>query len=353
MSYRGGPALVTGGLGFIASNLALRLAAEGADVTVVDPLIPGCGGNPFNIEPAGGKIRWVREDIGNPDEFREELARAEVVFNLAGEISHIHSVLLPERDLEINTVAQLKFLDACRRWNRGVRIVYAGTRQVYGVPEYLPVDERHPVHPVDFNGVHKYAATMYHMMLSRCGEVDACVLRLTNVYGPRMALDVPCQGFLSTYLRCALFGRNLEVFGTGGQLRDPVYVDDVVDAFLLAGSAEKLRSSAYNVGGPDVLSVKDIAAIMSRLGKTPPPLFREFPPERKAIDIGSYYTETSLIRTELGWQPSVRFEDGMQRTLDYYKQRLARYIDPDNPHPCCKLSHAGERRPEKESAKLA
>ena len=343
MTYRGRPVLVTGGLGFIASNLALRLAGEGADVTIVDPLIVGCGGNPFNIEPAGERMRWAREDIGNPDSFRDQLERAEVVFNLAGEISHVHSVSFPERDLEINTVAQLKFLDACRRWNRGVRIVYAGTRQVYGVPEYLPVDERHPVNPVDFNGVHKYAATMYHLMLSRSGDLDACVLRLTNVYGPRMALDVPCQGFLGTYLRRTLFGEQLEVFGSGEQLRDPVYVDDVVEAFLRAGSAARLRSQAYNVGGPDVLSVKDIAAIMSRLGASPPPRFRDFPPERKAIDIGSYYTDSSLIRDELGWQPSVPFGDGMQRTFDFYRPRLAHYIDPDNPHPSCELAQAGVR----------
>ena len=353
MGYRGKAVLVTGGLGFIGSNLALRLVKEGADVTVVDPLLAGCGGNAFNIEPARESMRWVREDVSNPASFREQLERAEVVFNLAGEISHLHSVLLPARDLEVNTVAQLKLLDACRRWNRGVRIVYAGTRQVYGVPEYLPVDELHPVNPVDFNGVHKYAATMYHLMLSRSGEVDACVLRLTNVYGPRMALDVPCQGFLSTYLRRALFGQQPEVFGTGEQLRDPVHVDDVVDAFLRAGSAAQLRSPAYNVGGFEVLSLRDIAVIMSRLGGTPPPLFREFPTERKAIDIGSYYTESRLIRDELGWQPSIRFEDGMRMTVEYYRQRLRHYIDPDNPHPCCKLGHPGAGLTEIDSAKRA
>ncbi len=338
MLFEGRNVLVTGGAGFIGSNLALRLLHEGARVTVVDPLVTGCGGNEFNLAPAESRIELVRASIGDKA-IEERIAAADVIFNLAGEISHIHSMLLPERDLEINTLAQLRFVQACVRCRPGVRIVYAGTRQVYGVPERIPVDETHPVNPVDFNGVHKYAATQYHMMLSRTGHLDAVVLRLTNVYGPRMALDVPCQGFMSAFLRKALTGQTLDVFGDGLQLRDPLYVDDAVEAMCLAGWIPELKSRSYNVGGPESLSLATIASLTARLAGAPQPVRREFPAERKAIDIGSYQTDSSRIKRELDWRPRFPFETGMSRTLDYYREHLERYLAAGDPNPPCKLDH--------------
>jgi UDP-glucose 4-epimerase len=299
--------------------------------------VTGCGGNPFNLDAARRSVDVIQADIGDVDEVRDAIRGSDVIFNLAGEISHVHSMRFPVRDLEINTLAQLKFLQAVAEIAPGARIIYAGTRQVYGIHEYLPVDEAHPVNPVDFNGVHKYAATMYHLMLQRMGVLDAVVLRLTNVYGPRMALSAPCQGFLSTYLRKLLTGQTLEIFGDGRQLRDPLFVDEAVAAMLLAGEAETLPSRAYNVGGPEPLSLGEIAATASRLANTPPPVYREFPDERKAIDIGSYYTDSSRIRDDLGWKPAIRFEEGMRRTLDYYAGKLDRYLDPSNPDPSCQL----------------
>jgi UDP-glucose 4-epimerase len=340
--FKGLEVLVTGGLGFIGSNLVLRLVAEGAKVTVVDPLVTGCGGNRYNVAAAASWVRCVETDIAEPDCFAGAIERADAVFNLAGEISHLHSMWFPERDLQINTVAQLRFLEACRRMNRGVRIVYAGTRQVYGIPDSLPVTERHPVNPVDFNGVHKYAASQYHLMLTRLGELDAVVLRLTNVYGPRMALDVPCQGFLSNFIRRALTGRSIEIFGDGKQLRDPLFVDDVVSAMLLAGAAPSLPSRSYNAGGPAPVSLAEIARTVAELAGGPPPIFSEFPEERKAIDIGSYDTDSALIRAELGWSPQVTFREGMRLTLNYYRNCLAEYVDPSQPDPPCKLAHLRE-----------
>ncbi|MBK7926348.1 MAG: NAD-dependent epimerase/dehydratase family protein [Bryobacterales bacterium] len=338
MSYEGKRVVVTGGLGFIGSNLVLRLVERGASVTVVDSCVQGCGANLFNLAPASGKVEILKADIGEPDCIAPALAGVPIIFNLAGEISHIHSMLYPERDLEINTLSQMRFLEACIRLTPGARVVYAGTRQVYGAPHYLPVDELHPVNPVDFNGVHKYAATMYHLMFSRSGDLDAVVLRLTNVYGPRMALDVPCQGFLSNYIRKSLAAARLQVFGDGSQLRDPAYVDDVVEA-MLAGAAERLQSREYNVGGPEALSLSQIAAICTEAGGMEPPEFREFPPDRKQIDIGSYYTDSSRIGRELGWSPKVRFQDGIGMTLDYYRQCLPRYLPPGITEPECKLRH--------------
>ena len=205
--YRDVPVLITGGLGFLGSNLAIKLVEEGARVTIVDASVPGCGSNQYNIAPVQDRVAIIAQDISEAASFAPAIREARVVFNLAGEISHIHSMDFPERDLKINTVAQLRFLMECQASNPGVRVVYASTRQIYGVPDYLPVDEHHPIQPVDYNGVHKYATSMYHLMLARAGAIDTVVLRLTNVYGPRMALDIPCQGFLSTFLRRLLLRR--------------------------------------------------------------------------------------------------------------------------------------------------
>jgi nucleoside-diphosphate-sugar epimerase len=319
--YRGLPVLVTGGLGFIGSNLARRLEALGAEVTVIDNSVPGCGANPHNLHGSG--VRVIQADIGEPDEFLEALGAARVVFNLAGEISHIHSMQFPERDLQINTVSQLRFLDRLRQVNRGVRVIYAGTRQIFGKPEYLPVDERHPVRPIDYNGVHKFAAAMYHTMMSELGELDAAVLRLTNVYGPRMSLNVAGQGFLGVFFRKALLGERLSVYGDGEQLRDPVYVDDVTLAFLLAGARKELGARQINIGGGEALSLAAIAkAIAGDVDLVP------FPEHLQAIDIGSYYTDTRLAAEVLGWKPTVGFAQGVELTRAYYQDHFTSYLTP-------------------------
>jgi UDP-glucose 4-epimerase len=292
----------------------------GAEVTIVDSSVPGCGATLQNIAAVRDRVKLIPLDVAQAAQFADDIAGAGVIFNLAGEISHLHSMEFPERDLELNTTAQLRFLNVCRTVAPGVRIVYAGTRQIYGVPQYLPVDELHPANPVDFNGVHKFAATMYHHMLARCGALDAVVLRLTNVYGPRMALDVPAQGFLSTFLRRLTAGEALEVYGDGSQLRDPVYVDDVVEAFLLAGDAPKLASDTYNAGGPEALPLAEIARIAAEEAGGTAIRFRPFPEELRHIDIGSYYTDSSRIERDLGWKPKVRFAEGIRRSLEYYRR---------------------------------
>lgn len=336
-SIKGRKAVVTGGLGFIGSNLAIRLVEMGADVTIIDPRVTGCGGNPANIAPVADRVKVLPHSIGDTERLESTLADTQVIFNLAGEVSHIHSMMYPERDLEINTLAQLRFVQACVNLAPGIRIVYAGTRQVYGVPEYLPVDERHPVNPVDFNGVHKYAAAQYHEMLARSGRLDAVVLRLTNIYGPRLALDVPCQGFLGTFFRKALKQQPLEVFGDGSQLRDPVYVDDVVEVMIRAALVPRLASHRYNIGGSARLSLLEIAATLCELTGTGPPDIVPFPADRKAIDIGSYETDSGLADRDLSWRASTAFRDGAERTLAYYRDKLPQYIEPGEPNPTCKL----------------
>lgn len=319
--YAGKSVMVTGGLGFIGSNLALRLAALGARVTVVDGLIAGCGANRANL--SGSDVAIVETDLSESDTLLDLLRQTSVVFNLAGEISHIHSMQFPERDLQINTVSQLRFLDACRRARPGLRVVYAGTRQAFGKPRYLPVDENHPIRPVDFNGVHKYAASMYHLMMSDLGDLDAIVLRLTNVYGPRMSLSVAGQGFLGVFFRKALLGENIQVFGDGEQLRDPIYVDDVVDAFLRAGLISSPGERTMNIGGGETISLRDIAArIVGRVELVP------FPEHLKAIDIGSYYTDSTRAHDLLGWKPQVSFSEGVDQTLAFFRKHLDSYLNP-------------------------
>ncbi len=336
-AYAGRSVLVTGGLGFIGSNLALRLEALGAEVTVVDSSLPGCGANRHNL--AGAKARVIDCDLSEPERFEDAIAEAEVVFNLAGEISHIHSMQFPERDLQVNTVSQLRFLEACRRLNRGVRVVYAGTRQAFGRPRYLPVDELHPIRPIDFNGVHKYAATMYHLMMSDLGDLDAVVLQLTNVYGPRMSLNVAGQGFLGVFFRKAMLGQTLSVFGDGAQLRDPVHVDDVVDAFLLAGLATGIEDREMNIGGGQALSLR---AIAERIGGSAMSI--PFPAHLQPIDIGSYYTNSERARRVLGWSPRIDFNEGVRLTREFYKSNFAAYLNPDEDLRRELPEHVGVRR---------
>lgn len=344
MNYRNTNVLITGGLGFIGSNLAIRLAEQGARVTIVDSRVVGCGANLHNISPIADRVEVIPRDIGDANQFASAVRDARVIFNLAGEISHIHSMEFPERDLLINTVSQLRFLQAVAQLNPGVRVVYAGTRQVYGKPDYLPLDESHPVRPIDFNGVHKYAANMYHAMLSRSGHLDAIVLRLTNVYGPRMALSIPCQGFLSTFLRLVLTGKGLDVYGDGRQLRDPVFVDDAVEAFLCAGMAPNVTERTLNVGGPQALSLAEIAVACARLAGDLPVSFRPFPEDRAAIDIGSYCTDSQRFEKALGWKPAIPFEEGLLSTLAFYRAEMAHYLDPGNPRVSCGLpEHQGIR----------
>lgn len=346
MRYSGLKTVVTGGLGFIGSNLAIRLVDLGAEVTIIDPLLEGCGANLWNIAPIRDSATLIEADISEAQRFSSELRRADVIFNLAGEISHIHSMQFPERDLQVNTVAQLRFVLACQQYAPSARIVYAGTRQVYGAPQYLPVDENHPVNPIDFNGVHKYAATQYHLMLTHAGLLDAAVVRLTNVYGPRMALDVACQGFLSTFIRRMVLKQTIEIFGDGTQLRDPMYVDDAVDVFLALGIEPGLQHRTYNAGGPEAVSIASIARTASSLAGCGEPVFRAFPADRKPIDIGSYSTNDRRARKELGWTPQIGLEEGLKKTLLYYQSALEHYLPPghsDDP-PCRMPEHDGTRR---------
>jgi nucleoside-diphosphate-sugar epimerase len=328
--YRNSQVLVTGGLGFIGSNLALRLAESGAAVTVVDSAVEGCGANPRNLAGAAAQIEVIASDIADATDFASAIRASDVIFNLAGEVSHLESMRDPRRDMDLNAASQLHFLEECARIRPGVRVVYASTRQIFGAPRYLPVDEQHPVAPLDFNGIHKYAATAYHQVMTAGGRLDAVVLCLSNVYGPRMSLELRTQGFLGDFLRKAMTREPISIFGNGKQLRDPVFVDDVVDAFLLAGLAQNPANRMWNVGGAQPLELAAIAEVISTGADSVAPVFRPFPTELKSIEIGSYYTDTARIRRDLGWTARVDFERGIERTIEYYRRERAYYLRAAN-----------------------
>ncbi len=317
--WSGRRAVVTGGLGFIGSNLAIRLHELGAEVTVIDSCVPGCGGRRENLGHLDGAIRVVPLGIETLEDRPDLLESADVVFNLAGEVSHSASMRDPLRDLEYNTSAQLRFLRALAAARPGVRVVYASTRQVCGRPLTLPVHEDHPVNPNDFNGIHKRAAEQYHLLYARLGRLDSIVLRLTNTYGPRLALGVPGQGFLTVFFRRVLDGEPLEVFGDGMQLRDPIYVDDVVEAFLLAGTVPAPPFRLYNICGPDALTLREIARIVqTEAGQAERIVIKPFPEEHRAFDIGSFAGDSTRVRAALGWSPNVDFREGVRRTLAHF-----------------------------------
>lgn len=325
MNYQGKQVLVTGGLGFIGSNLARALVAQGAKVTLVDSLIPQYGGNPFNIEGIRDKVTVNVCDVRDPFAMAYLLQGKDYMFNLAGQTSHMDSMSDPQTDLDINAMAQLSILEACRKANPGIKIVFASTRQLYGKPDYLPVDEKHPIRPVDVNGINKLAGEWYHLLYNNVYGIRACALRLTNTYGPGMRVKDARQTFLGIWVRLLLEGKPIKVFGDGLQLRDFNYVDDCVEALLLAGASDHANGKVFNLGSTEVVGLKALAEIMVGLGYGGAFELIPFPPERKAIDIGNYYSDFSLMTQQFGWTPKINLQEGLKRTMAYYQTHQASY----------------------------
>jgi dTDP-glucose 4,6-dehydratase/UDP-glucose 4-epimerase len=319
--------LITGGLGFVGSNLARRLVALGARVTLVDSLIPEYGGNEHNVADLLGCVTVNVSDVRDRFALEHLLRGQDFLFNLAGQTSHLDSMHDPQTDLDINASAQLAILEACRRVNPQIRVVFASTRQLYGRPQYLPVDENHPIRPVDVNGINKFAGESYHLLYSAVYGIRATVLRLTNTYGRGMRVKDARQTFLGIWIRQLLEGRPIRVFGDGTQLRDFNHVDDCVDALLLAAIDDTAVGKVYNLGSEEVVSLKNLAQLMTKL--RPGGCFElvPFPTDRKVIDIGDYYSDFSRIRDELGWRPKVGLCNGLQWTIDYFDLNRRHYWD--------------------------
>lgn len=318
------PVLITGGLGFIGSTLARRLVALGARVTVVDSLIPEYGGNLFNIVGLENRIGVNISDVRDDHSMRYLVQGQDYLFNLAGQTSHLDSMHDPYTDLEINCRAQLSILEACRKYNPGIKVVFASTRQLYGKPDYLPVDEAHLLRPVDVNGINKMAGEWYHILYNNVYGLRAVSLRLTNTYGPRMRIKDARQTFLGIWLRLLLEGRAFEVWD-GHQLRDFTYVDDAVEAFLLAAATEAANGQTLNLGGEEVISLTALAQLLVEVNGGGAFEQKSFPPERQRIDIGDYYSDFGRAHAVLGWTPRTPLREGLARTLAYYREHLTHY----------------------------
>ena len=319
--------LVTGGLGFIGSALARRLIEIGARVTLVDSLIPEYGGNPFNIQDIRDRVTVDLTDVRNAAAMSSLIKKRQFLFNLAGQTSHLDSMTDPVTDLNINAAAQLHILEACRLHNRDLKIVFASTRQVYGRPQYLPVDENHPINPIDVNGINKLAGEWYHLLYNDVYKIRACALRLTNTYGPGMRVKDARQTFLGIWIRRLIGQKSIQVFGNGKQRRDFNFVTDVVDALLRVAASDAANGQVFNLGHSECVSLKELATLLAKLNGGGDYELIPFPDDRKAIDIGDYYGDFRKIDKALGWQPKVTLEQGLKQTLEYYRANHARYWD--------------------------
>jgi len=325
IKWQGLPVIVTGGAGFIGSNLALRLAGLGASVTVVDRMLAQYGANPFNLADAAGRVRVVEADIGAEGAIDTAVREAAVIFNLAGQTSHMDSMQQPLEDLRLNQEANLRFLELVRRSNPRARLIFSSTRQFYGPPRYLPVDEEHPIAPPDINGIHKFAAESYHLLYARVYGLRATALRLTNVFGPRMRIRDAKQTFLGVWIRHVIQDSAFEVWG-GEQRRDFTFVDDLIDALLLTAGNDAAVGKAYNVGGCPPLTLLDLARLLVATTGSGRFEKREFPAERKKIDIGDYFSDDTAFRAATGWQPATPLADGLARTVAFYQTHAAHYL---------------------------
>jgi nucleoside-diphosphate-sugar epimerase len=322
--WRGRKVLVTGGAGFLGANLCRSLAAQGAQVVALDGFLAGSGANPANLE--GVPVECVRADIREVD-LRPHCDGAAVIFNLAAQTSHMGGQNDPLLDISINAMAQVRMIAAAREAAPDAVLVHASTRQFYGRAKYLPVDEHHPVAPMDANGISKFAGEQYWMLEHRTRGRPVVSLRLTNCYGPRMRIRDARQNFLGIWLRCALESRPFEVWD-GAQLRDVTYVDDVTDAFLRAAETPSCYGQVFNIGGIAPVSLRDIGELLVKLAGSPSRfVWREFPPERARIDIGSYYANDTAFRNATGWMPRVPLEEGLRRSLDWFRKRIADYVE--------------------------
>ncbi|MGD2063755.1 MAG: NAD-dependent epimerase/dehydratase family protein [Nitrospirota bacterium] len=322
--YAGRRVLITGGLGFIGSNLAIRLAEHGAEVTVLDALIPEHGGDRFNVAPVASRIRIDTADLRDAHVLPAAVRDQEFVFHLAGQVSHGDSMRDPELDLTVNCVATINLVEACRQFNPEARLIYTSTRQVYGVPRSLPVSEDHPPAPVDVNGINKLAAEHYHLLYERTYGLRSAVLRLTNTYGPRQHIRNDRQGFVGVFIRHALRGEPIRLFGTGTQVRDLNYVDDVVDALVATGVTAGCYGRVLNLGAPRRYSLLELVEVLGGLCPVKAEVV-PFPEDRKLIDIGDYYGDYSRFAALTGWQPRIELAEGLERTLAFYRRHPETY----------------------------
>jgi len=321
--YKNKKILITGGLGFIGSNLARKLVKFQPKITIIDSLIPKYGGNLFNIKGIENKVKVNIADIRDQYGLNYLVQNHDLIFNLAGSLSHIDSMKDPFTDLDINCRSQLSLLEACRKHNPKVKIIYAGTRNQYGRPKYLPVDEDHPQIPVDVNGINCIAGEHYHLLYYRIYGIKTISLRMTNTFGPRHQMKHPRQGVLNWFIRKIIDNEKIFLFG-GEQIRDVNFIDDTVDAFLLAGIAKKGWGQAYNLGGSPT-TLKDFVKLAIKIAGRGSFKISTFPEERKKIEVGNYIANWNKAKRNLDWKPKISLKVGIKKTIKFYQRFKKHY----------------------------
>ena len=317
--------LITGGLGFIGSNLARFLVNNGAIVTIIDNLHKDYGGNLFNISDFKSKVNLKIGDIRNKKVMTDLVKDKHIIFHLASQTSHMGSMNDPINDLEINIIGQIQILELCKQFNPKVKIIYSSTRQLYGIPDYLPVDEKHKIQPVDVNGINKFTAERYLILYSKVYGINYSILRMTNIFGPGIRIKDAKQMFLGIWIKSLIEGKSFKVYGSGDQLRDFLFVDDCIEALLLVGRSDISNKKIYNIGNNKAFSLTELAKLIINLGNGGSFDYIQFPKDRKSIDIGDFFSDYSYIYNDLGWQPKVSIKDGLNTTIKFYKKNYTNY----------------------------
>jgi UDP-glucose 4-epimerase len=323
--YKNKKILITGGLGFLGSNLAVRLVNSGAKVTLLDAMLPLYGGNFFNVEEIKKKIKVIVADIRDKEKVEKAVKGKDLIFHIAAQTSHIDSMTDPFLDMDINCRGNIIFLESCRKFNPEVKIIYAGTRAQYGRVEYTPADEKHPFNPTDIYGVNKTAGEQYHFIYSRICGIRVASLRINNTYGPKHQMKHALYGILNWFIRLAMDGQAIKVFGEGNQLRDFNYAQDVVAAFLKAGESKNADGKIYNLGSGKPIKFIDLVKKIVEITGSGRIEYVPWPKDRKDIETGDYVASYEKIKNELGWQPEVSLEEGLKKTVEFYRKYRKKY----------------------------
>jgi UDP-glucose 4-epimerase len=326
MSWRDKKVLITGGLGFIGSNLAIRLVREGAAVALADAEIAGYGANPANIREVRGDVEMHISDVRDEGAMNRLVEGRDTVFHLAAQVSHVMSLSNPYPDIDINIKGTAVVLEACRKKNPAATVVRSGTRGQYGPAVKLPVTEDAPSDPRGLYEISQLSAEMICRAYTRIHRVRTVPLRLTNVYGPRSQMKHSQFGVVNWFVRLALEGRPIPIFGTGKLLRDFLYVDDCVDALLRAAEEPQAVGEILNVGNDQPSTFLEVAELLCELVPGGSIEFTEFSPERRAQEPGDFVSDITKIRHILGWEPKVGLKEGLSRTVAFYRERSGDYF---------------------------
>jgi len=324
--WRGSNVLITGGLGFIGSNLARRLVDLGAKVTILDNLLKLGGGNISNVKDIMKKIKIIRKDVRDWSAVKNAVQSKEFVFHLAAQVDQTTAMKNPKLDVEINCGGTLNILEACRLYNTKAKIVYTSSRVVVGEPVYLPVDEEHPTNPKNIYGINKLAAEKYCILYNKVYDSQTTVLRLSNVYGPRAQLRHPHYGVLNLFIGYALTSRTIPIYGDGSQSRDYVFVEDVVEALILAAENERSVGEVFLVGSGKEIKLIDIAKMVIEIVGKGDYEFVPYPPTLDKTDVRRFVVDYSKIRKFLGWAPNTTLYNGISKTVEFYRKNLRDYL---------------------------